>query len=122
MVGGIQDLVADLLAPIGGVSFRRMFGGVGLFRDSVMFALIIEDTLFMKADETTRGRFEAEGCEPFSYGSKRGTVVTSYWQVPERLYDDGDTFCDWAREAMAVADRARETKAGGRKRSRGKPS
>jgi DNA transformation protein len=34
----------------------------------------------------------------------------SYWQLPDRLYDDADELADWARAALAVARRAKVPK------------
>ena len=116
MAVGFQDLLQDLFDPIGGVSFERMFGGVGVFRQGMMFALVAEDTLYLKADETTRPAHEAEGCGPFDYESKRGTVSTSYWRLPERLYDEPEAFRDWALAAFGVAERAQKKKPQKRKR------
>ena len=68
---------------------------------------------YFKVDETNAPRFEAEGCKPFSYSQRRsGKVVTvmSFWQMPERLYDDPDELADWTRQAVAVAHRAQATK------------
>lgn len=110
MPGGFQDFVEELFGSIDAVSFRKMFGGVGIFRDGVMFALIADDTLYMKADESTRDRFEAEGCGPFVYEGKGRSVSMGYWRLPERLYDDPDEFRDWAISAFEVADRARQAK------------
>jgi DNA transformation protein and related proteins len=94
----------DALRPLGGVAARRMFGGAGLFRDGVMFALISDEVLYLKADATTVPAFEAEGLDPFTYGTKNGNrVLTSYWRAPERLLDDDDEMRDWCRRAADVA-------------------
>lgn len=104
------DHLAELFAPLGGVSIRRMFGGLGIFKGGLMFALVSDDVLYFKADEETLPRFETEGCGPFVFGSKRGQVETSYRMAPERLYDEPDDFSEWAREAFAVALRKQNTK------------
>jgi DNA transformation protein len=63
--------------------------------------------LILRADELTIPRFEAEGAKPFQYTTSKKTVtVASYWHVPERLYDDPDEFAEWARAALAAAQRA----------------
>ena len=103
-------LVEELFASLDGVSFRRMFGGVGIFREGIMFALIADDVLYLKADETTLARYEAEGSSPFSYDAKGRTVVTSYWRLPDGVYDEPERFMDLAREAFAVAERAQARK------------
>lgn len=103
--------VLELLAGVGPVQARRMFGGAGLYADGIMFALVIDDVLYFKADATTRQRFANEGSEPFTYEAKGRTITVSHWRVPERLYDDPDEMCDWARAALAVARRAQASKA-----------
>lgn len=111
-----SDHLADLFAPLGGVSIRRMFGGLGVFRQGLMFALVADDVLHFKTDEETLPRFATEGCGPFVFGSKRGPVEMSYWRAPERLYDEPDDFAEWAREAFAVALRKQSTKGGAKKK------
>jgi DNA transformation protein len=71
-----------------------------------MFALIADDTLYLKADAETEGDFSAEGSRPFEYRGKTRPVSLSYWQVPERLYEDADELAEWARRAHAAALRA----------------
>lgn len=100
----------DVLRPLGGVAAKRMFGGAGLFRDGVMFALVSDEVLYLKADATTIPIFEAEGLGPFTYGTKYGQrVLTSYWRAPEHLLDDDDDMRDWCRHAIAVAERTART-------------
>jgi len=107
---GFQDLLAELFESVGGVSFRRMFGGLGIFRQGLMFALVADDTLYLKADDDTAIAFKAEGCGPFVYDGKDRPVALQYWRLPERLYDDPDEFRQWALNAFAVAERARAEK------------
>lgn len=103
---GFADFVLDLLAPLGGVTMRRMFGGFGLFRDRVMFAIIAGDSLYMKVDERNRPAFEATGAEPFTYRREGREVALSYYEAPAALFDDADALCDWARGAHQAAQRA----------------
>jgi DNA transformation protein len=102
--------IVEQLAGLGPVRAKRMFGGAGVYCDAVMFALISDDTLYFKADETNRGAFEAEGMEPFAYttGNGRSTVM-SYWRAPERLFDDPDDMLSFAQGALAAARRASES-------------
>jgi DNA transformation protein len=107
-----NDQLQELFAPVGGVSIRRMFGGLGVFKDGLMFGLVDDDILYLKADDTTRARFEAEGSEPWIYqGRHRANVSTSYWRVPERLLDEIEEFPEWARAAFDAALRIKAAKA-----------
>ena len=38
-----------------------MFGGVGIYAGELFFALIADDTLYLKADDQTRSEFERRG-------------------------------------------------------------
>jgi DNA transformation protein len=102
---GYLDLLKDLLSDLGPVSARRMFSGAGLFAEGVMFALVVDDALYLKADDETRGGFEAESLAPFSYNRNGRTVALSYWRAPERLLDDRDEMLGWASRALMVAKR-----------------
>lgn len=117
--------VRDQLAGLGTVDMRRMFGGVGIFAGDVMFALIADDVLYLKVGEASRAEFEAEGMAPFSYQTAGGrNTIMSYWQCPERLYDEPDELRAWAEQALAVAratvrpKRARKARTG-KKAARG---
>lgn len=101
-----QDFLSELFEPMGGVRFRKMFGGAGVFHQGLNFAIVADDTLYFKADETTFADFDAEGCGPFVYSTDPYKAMTGYRLAPERLYDEPEDFTVWARKAFAVAMRA----------------
>ena len=102
-----RDFLIDLFADFGPVTIRRMFSGFGISADGTNFGLALRGGLYLRADEQTIPRFEAEGSKPFSYQTRAKTVtVNSYWQLPERLYDDPEELTDWAKAALAAAQRA----------------
>ncbi len=107
-----RDHLLDLLAPLGAVTVRAMFGGGGVYLDGTMFGLVADDVLYLKVDDANRGDFEAAGSGPFVYQGKTRPVAMSYYQVPAEIMDDGETLCRWARRAWEAARRAR----GGRSR------
>jgi DNA transformation protein len=122
-----QDAIAEMFSAYGSIQLKRMFSGYGLYSEGVCFCMVLRGgEFYFKVDETNAPRFEAEGCKPFSYSQRRsGKVVTvlSFWQMPERLYDDPDELADWTRQAVVVAHRAAlkktKRKAGAKK---GKPA
>jgi len=97
--------IEELLAGLGPVTTKRMFGGAGVFADGVMFGLIADDTLYLKADAATQPVFKAEGLSPFVYPGKSRPIAMSYWRIPNRLYDSPEELCAWARDALVVARR-----------------
>lgn len=111
-----ETFLDDLFAPLGGVTRRRMFGGTGLYRDGLMFALVADDVLHFKVDPGSIPIFEAEGSAPFSYDTKEGRhTIASYWRAPERLYDEPDAFLVFARRAVEAAMAASAAKAAKRR-------
>jgi DNA transformation protein len=102
-----RDFLVDLFAHFGPVTIRPMFSGFGISVDGTNFAMALRSGLYLRADEQTIARFEAEGSKPFQYQTRAKTVtVNSYWQLPERLYDDPEDLTDWARASLAAAQRA----------------
>src|SRR4051795_6370886 len=102
-----RDFLLDLFSDFGPVTIRRMFSGFGISVDGTNFALALRGGLYFRADVQTIDRFKAEGSSPFQYQTRAKTVtVASYWQLPERLYDDPDELAGGARAALAAAERA----------------
>ena len=101
------EFIRELFSQFRPVTVRRMFRSAGIFCDGVMFGLVSDGTIFLKADEGTIPDFEREGCRPFTYTrSKRaGHVALPYWRLPERLYDDPEELAVWAGRALAIAER-----------------
>ena len=105
------ESLRDLFAAFGPIDVRRMFGGAGVFVGDRMIALVSREVIYLKADAETIPAFEREGLAPFSYATKNGEhKLTSYWRMPDRLYDDPEELARWARTAHAVALRAADKK------------
>ena len=103
-------LIHELFASFGPVTLRRMFGGAGIFSQGLMFGLVFDDAIYLKADATSIPDFEREGGKPFTYTRAKsrggdGTAALSYWRLPERLYDDPEELKIWATRALAIAER-----------------
>jgi DNA transformation protein and related proteins len=104
------EFIRDLFAPFGPVTVRRMFSGAGIFRDGLMFGLIVRDVIYLKADDGNVAAFECEDCLPFTYTRGKASGRPSqhtlpYWRLPERLYDDPDELAAWARRSFEAAER-----------------
>jgi DNA transformation protein len=106
-----REFLIDLFADFGPVTIRKMFSGHGISADGINFALSLRAGLFFRADEVTIPDFEAEGSKPFQYSTRAKTVlVNSYWELPARLFDDSAELAQWARAALAAAQRAKVKK------------
>lgn len=109
------DYVVELLAPLGAVTARRMFGGHGIYTDGLMFALIADQVLYFKGDEATQGKFESAGSKPFVYTSRNRRVTLGYWSAPEDAMESPALALPWARLALDAALRKTVTKTHGRR-------
>ena len=105
-----QHLV-DLMAAVGPVKLRPMFGGHGLFLDGLMFALIAGDRLYFKVDDQSVSRFNELALQPLTFQSRGRSVSLRYHEAPAEAYENADAMVLWAREAMACARRADQAKA-----------
>lgn len=120
------DYILDQFTGFGDVVSRRMFGGAGLYRDGVMFALIAGDVLYLKVDDSNRSDYEAAGRGPFRPYRDKKTVM-SYYEVPVDVIENRDELAAWAEKAHAAAlrthrGRSRKRRTGSRHRRKARPS
>jgi len=102
-----KEFLIEQMAGFGPVVIKSMFGGAGVMRDGQMFALVDDDVLYFKADETTRSTFEKEGLSQFTYKARGGKLMEmNYYRAPERCLDDPDEMANWCRMAFGVALKA----------------
>lgn len=84
-----------------------MFGGYGIYRDDVMFGIVAEGSLYLKADDENRPLFEQAGCVPFCYYRKgrNEPIHLSYYEAPPEAVDRAEALRPWADHALAAARR-----------------
>lgn len=80
-----------------------MFGGYSIFNEGLMFALIADDTLYFKVDESNRTMYEKAESRPFPHG-------ISYWEVPADVLEDKNRLGEWAKISMDIALKKAEKK------------
>ena len=100
----------ELLEPLGSVEAKSMFGGFGIYRQGLMFALVSEDTLYLKADDVSHGEFEEVGLPRFTYERRGKALSMSYYQAPPQAMDNAEALCGWAQKAYDAAVRAAQKK------------
>ena len=117
---GYLTFVLDQLRPaLPDVRARRMFGGAGVYASDLCFAVIDDDTLFFKCDDTNRADYESRGMGPFQPMGE-GTPTMQYYQLPEEILEDFQELSAWSARAVDVARRARSKKrTGGRGAKKG---
>jgi DNA transformation protein len=98
------EFIKDQMSGFAPVSVRRMFGGAGVSYAGVTFAIIVDETLYLKEGPDNAADFEAESLERFSYSARnRRRIEMSYRRAPSRLMDDMDEMALWCRKAYAAA-------------------
>jgi len=100
------EYIIDHLSDWGPAQVKRMFGGHGIFRGGIMFALIADDQLYLKSDVESETRYREQGCDQFTYAARGKNVNLSYWSAPEEFFDDPDETIIWADLAFEAALRA----------------
>jgi DNA transformation protein len=91
----LSEFEGDILA-------KKMFGGIGIFCDAMMFAMITRDEVFMlKTDQSNVDDFKNAGMQPFVYKGKIGTMP--YYTVPENIVEQPSELKIWAEKSFAIA-------------------
>jgi DNA transformation protein len=104
---GLYAWVQEALEPMGSVTMRRMMGGATLYLDGTVFAILIDDGIWLKSDAEADAIWDSEGCEKFSFTFKDGKVdVMNYRRAPLDVYDDPDAMRRWAALAVEAGMRS----------------
>lgn len=106
------DNVLEQFVGVEGITTRRMFGGIGIYRYGSMFAVIADDRLYFKVDAENKPDYQQAGSVPFVYdrhdknGDKK-LVAMSYWEVPPHVFEDKDLIFIWMTRAHEAAVKAK---------------
>lgn len=99
--------VLEQLSSFGPIHHKKMFGGVGFYKDGLMFGGLMNGILHFKVDDHSRQTFIDRGMEPFSHGKTQKTLPT-YYQVPVEIIEDRDELASWAEIAYSAALRSKK--------------
>jgi len=112
MTGSTQeyaDYILELLSPVKTVSSGRFFGGIGLKSEGTQFAMIMDNSLFLVVDDTSRNKYLEYGTECFWYKTKKKKVnVKKYHEVPVEIIENNEAIIEWALEAVSVANKLKK--------------
>lgn len=105
-------LLLELWEPLTPVTTKRMFGGYGVFKDGLMFAIFIRGVLYFKVDPLTTASFHERALKPFTYErsdklGKKKAVELSFFEAPLDIYDEPAMAIEWARNAIGAALRVK---------------
>jgi DNA transformation protein len=120
---GLYAWVQEAMEPLGSVSMRKMMGGATLYLDGTIFAILVEDELWLKSDADADATWDAEGCERFSVTFKDGKVDSmNYRRAPTDVYDDSEALQRWAGLAVEAGLRAAAKKKPRKRKQKGPSS
>ena len=108
--GGFIEYVLDSLAPLGRFRSRKMFGGYGIYRGDIFFALVADDILYFNVDASNQADYEELGSKPFTYMGKEKPVSLSYWEVPADVMESPEQLGLWVDKACAAASTVKKTR------------
>ncbi len=97
------DHFKELLAPLGAIHTRAMFGGHGVYCDDLFIAIVIDDQLYLKVDALTQAAFADAGSAPFVYQGQAKPIEMSYWSVPDEALESARAMRPWGRRAIEAA-------------------
>lgn len=99
--------MSGLLAGLGRLKTRPMFGGHGFYCDGVFFGFVLGDVLYLKADDESRPGFLAARLEPFVWNKRPSR---NYYRAPPEALESPDAAIEWARAALGAALRSKKRK------------
>jgi DNA transformation protein len=99
-----EYILNDVLAHLGNIRARAMFGGYGIYWHDAFVALIAEGELYTKANADLKAKYSALGCHPFSYAKGDGKITEmNYMSVDESSLEDPRTIKIRFEEALDLA-------------------
>ncbi|MDH4192735.1 MAG: TfoX/Sxy family protein [Nitrospirota bacterium] len=102
------EYLKEVFAEFGPIQPRRMFGGYGIFHKGLMFGLVVNDMLYLKANDTAAKFFEERGLDQFQYEKRGKTVKMSFYMAPEGIFDDPEEAKIWAGRSYEAAVRSKK--------------
>jgi DNA transformation protein len=100
------EYLAEVFESFGAIRARRMFGGYGIYHDGLMFGLVADDVLYLKADAESVAAFTGRGLPCFEYTKQGKRMQISYYAAPEVIFEDPDEARLWAVRGFEAALRA----------------
>jgi DNA transformation protein len=96
------DRVIARLSQVAEVSYRRIFNGVGIYYRGVQFAIVINDHLYLRADEHSRPLYQQKGMAAFQPRAAI-SVESCFFQLPNEVLNQPAELKHWLRIAVEAA-------------------
>lgn len=100
------DWAREHFAALGPLEIKTMFGAGAIYADGLIWALLDDGTVWLKADDENEAALRDAGSRQFTYPMKDGRMqAMAYWSLPDTAADDPDEAVRWARASIAAARR-----------------
>lgn len=97
----------EYLSSLGDIDCRSQFGGYSLAVENVVFAMVSEGELYLRACEESERYFVQKAASPLIFNKRGRPVALNYYRVDEDLWLDSDKLLQLSAEALRGAKRAR---------------
>lgn len=97
------EYILELLEVCEGISYKSMFGGYAIYKYGLAIALIADDEIYFKVDDSNRSAYQAMGSKPFTYKKKDKIITISNWSLPVEILKDQDQLIQWVDKSYQVA-------------------
>lgn len=88
---------------LGQITVRSQFGGYGLLADNIMFAVVSEGELYLRANDLVESLFRTRGMVNLVYAKRGLPVSLRYYWVDLALWDDDLALRHFAKQSYQGA-------------------
>lgn len=89
------DFLCEQLSPLGNVSYKRMFGGYGVFLNGQMIGIVKDDDIFIKKSNINTDD------DRFTYQRQGKTVHLNYVLIDHLVLDEQDELMALVRSFLS---------------------
>ena len=104
------EYILDVLSLCDNITAKRLFGGYGLYQNGIIFAIIVENELYFKVDESNINLYQNLNSEPLTFHAKRKAITMSYWKVPDEIIENKELLVTHLELAVLASAKTRNTK------------
>ncbi len=104
----LEYIVYDVLLGIDDISYRPMFSSYGIYKDGIIFAIVSNNNIYFKVDETNQAKYEKHHSQPFVYYRKNKKVSLSYWELPLSVLENKEEIKHWVEESCLISKKVNQ--------------
>jgi len=97
-----DDILSILKSNLDTIEFtsKKMFGGIGIFSEKIMFSLIYNGVLYFRSTEDLASEYSIDSIQ-FQHPSRDSKMP--YWSVPQPILNNKVKLSEWAKSALNLA-------------------